>query len=195
MFRSRYKGSQLWGSPVVFFALFSVVVLDMHQKGVLLSVSLCYRLYRRPPFTAATGHPPHWPPFLVSVRVNLFFYLCRNHRYMWCGNTHRTQEENVWDCDNIICWHSISNKMILKKHFEDNIKSGSDLTASIPELLGRGGFLLSCVFFRWSGHWIQSLKFKKTCLWIRRGSWGRRGGGVSEGNGRQHFISPQTSFA
>lgn len=93
MFRSRYKGSQLWGSPVVFFSLFSVVVLNMHQTGVLLSVLLCYRLCRRPPFTAATGHSPNWPPFLVCVLT--IFYLSRNYCYLWCGNTHRTQEENV----------------------------------------------------------------------------------------------------
>ena len=47
------------------------------KKGVLLSVPVCYRLCRRPPFTAATGHSPNWPPFLVCVLT--IFYLCRNY--------------------------------------------------------------------------------------------------------------------
>ena len=90
MFKSRYKGSQLWGSPVVFFSLFSVVVLNMHQKGVLPSVPVCYTLCCRPPFTAASGHSPNWPPFLVGVLT--IFYLCRNYCDLWCGNTHRNKK-------------------------------------------------------------------------------------------------------
>lgn len=103
MFRSRYKRSQLWGSPVVFFSLFSVVVPDMHKKGrfwafhfvidyaVVLPLQLQQVTFQTDPHSS-------------SVCVLTFFYLCRNYPHIWYGNTaYRTQEENVWGCDKMIC--------------------------------------------------------------------------------------------
>lgn len=103
MFRSRYKRSQLWGSPVVFFSLFSVVVPDMHKKGrfwafhfvidyaVVLPLQLQQVTFQTDPHSS-------------SVCVLTFFYLCRNYSHIWYGDTaYRTQEENVWGCDKMIC--------------------------------------------------------------------------------------------